>query len=286
MQPKLFSELIVRLKIKPDPTISKKIDEIDFPLKHIKIIKKDINNFLYESFSNQIKKYQDSTKNEKDLFNDIDSSKKINLEIDGICHELILKKIKKECNLFEKKEMPKFESSILTDEFIDEINKFYILISLVFGITLDESLKFIKQNKDNLNLNYRFIHEETINFWTNFYKNDFCYFDEIVLDQYSEVTLSQTQIEFSIVQFYFNFYKKNIIDMSYLKGIEYEIINSLITDKFSYKWFVIFGTSIWDKIKHKFKNDQETILQSTNRIKNANYKFLDKFMNDLIYGHI
>lgn len=282
MEPQLFSDLIKKIKIKPDSSITNKIDEIDFPFKHIKFIKKDINNFLFQSFSNIVSTHIDLTKNEKDLFNDIDSYKNILIELNNGQYNLLAKKIKKECNCFEKKEFPKFEISVLTDEFIDEINKFYILISLVFGIALDESFNFIKHNKECFNLNYRFINNEILGFWVNNYKNDFCYFDEINLDQNSEVIIPQSEIEFAIIQFYFNYYRKNIIDISNFKGVEYEILNSLLTDKFSYKWFVIFGTAIWEKIKYKFKNEQESILEGTNRLKNANYQFLNKIMDDLV----
>lgn len=282
MEPQFFSELIKKIKIKPDPTISNKIDEIDFPLKHIKFIKKDINNFLHQTFLNLVNTHIDLAKNEKDLFNEFDTSISTTIEINNFQYNLIFNKIKKECYAFEKKEIPKFESSILTDEFIDEINKFYILICLVFGISLDESFNYIKNNKESLNLNYRFVYNEVLGFWTNNYKNDFCYFNEIDINENSEISLSQSELEFSIIQFYFNFYRKNIIDISHLKSAEQVIINSLLNDKFSYKWFVIFGTAIWEKIKNNFKNEQESILDGTNRLKNANYKFLNKFMDDLI----
>jgi hypothetical protein len=97
MEHKLFSDLIKNSRVKPDFFIVKKIDELDFPLKHIDSIKKNINMLLYESFSSLVdiqKKIIDSS---LDIENPFGSEKKFTIELDGVYFEINAIKNKKEC---------------------------------------------------------------------------------------------------------------------------------------------------------------------------------------------
>ena len=61
MEHKLFSELIVKLPIKPDFFIAEKIDEIEIPFRNMKFVKKDINNLFLRIFNDFIKEYKEKT---------------------------------------------------------------------------------------------------------------------------------------------------------------------------------------------------------------------------------
>jgi len=94
-EPLLFSELVKRNKIKPDLIIANKIDEIDFPLKHINFIKKDINNLMFHSFNKVVEDQKNLSKNEQDLYNDFNSEYNININILNKEHSITVKKKQK-----------------------------------------------------------------------------------------------------------------------------------------------------------------------------------------------
>ena len=57
-------------------------------------------------------------------------------------------KNKKECTPFKSQESVNFSNDVLTNEFIDDINKHYVLISLICAISFDETYNFIIKNKE------------------------------------------------------------------------------------------------------------------------------------------
>lgn len=282
MQWLLFSELIKnsKSKTKPDVFISNKIDEIDFPLKHISFIKKNINEFLFESFNNVVDFQKRTQTEQEDLYNDFGTEKTIEIPFGEQKIEINFKKNKKECNLLKYEPHLDFDNKILTDEFINEINKYYILISLTFAVSLDHSFNFIKQNKEKYNINCRFVSNEILSFWINNFKRDFCYFNEIDLNETK--VIEEREIEFGIIQVFFNYYKKQIFDTSEYTGIQHKILDRIINDKSNYKWYIIFGVAIWDKIKDKFKNSNESAIDGIHRIKKLNLKIIDNIFDELI----
>jgi hypothetical protein len=276
----LFSELLKNSKTKPDFFISQKIDEIDFPLKHIRFIKTNINEFMFDSFNKIVETKKQLSLSEEDIYNELGTEKTIVIEFKNQKYNLLIKKNKKDCHPFKYESLLKFDNRVLTNEFIDEINKYYILISLVCAISLDESYKFIKENKSIYNINCRFIYDELLNFWTNSFKTDFCYFSN--KDFSNDNVFEEREIEYSIIQFFFNCYKSELIDLSGYSGDNYRILDRIVNDKANFKWYVIFGFAIWDKIKDRFKNPDESNLEGMLRIKKLDYTVIENIFNDLI----
>jgi len=276
----LFSELLKNSKVKPDFFISQKIDEIDFPLKHIKFLKTNINEFMFDSFNKVVETKKQLSLTEEDIYNEFGTEKTIEIEFNNKKYNLLVKKNKKECPAFKYEPLLKFDNRTLTNEFIDEINKHYILISLVCAISFDESFRFIKENKNIYNINCRFIYDELLNFWTNSFKNDFCYFN--YKDFSNNNIFEEREIEYSILQFFFNCYKSEIIDLSTYAGEQHKILDRIVNDKANFKWYVIFGFAIWDKIKDKFKNPEESNLEGMFRVKKLYYPILENVFDDLI----
>lgn len=277
MKHQLFSDLIKNSKVKPDSFITKKIDELDFPLKHIDSLKKNINFTMYESFIGLVEIQKKVINNEPDIENPYDSEKNLKIELDNEIFEIKARKNKKECPPFKYLLSLDFDDSILTDEFIGEINKRYVLFSLVFAISFEESFKYIRSNSD---LNSRLLINEIISFWTNNFKNDFCYLDlkEIEKDN----LYSEREIEYCVMQFYFNYYKKLIIDDQQYSGDHLKVLNRIIEDKSSYKWYLICGITIWNKIREKFKNNNESLKEGLLRFKEIDYKLMDKMLKNFM----
>jgi hypothetical protein len=277
MEHKLFSDLIKNSRVKPDFFIVKKIDELDFPLKHIDSIKKNINMLLYESFSSLVdiqKKIIDSS---LDIENPFGSEKKFTIELDGVYFEINAIKNKKECPTIKPLLNFDFDDRILDKDFIDKINKRYILFSLVFAISFEESLKYMKSNSENYNLNFRFVIDEIISFWTNNFKNDFSYLD--FKDIKKDKIYNHMEIEYSIIQFYFNYYKNLLIDNKEYSTEQSSVLNRIVEDKLSYKWYLIFGITIWNKIRENFKNPNENLKEGLLRLRELDYKFMDNLLN-------
>jgi hypothetical protein len=277
----LFTELVKKNKVKPDLIIANKIDEIDFPLKHINFIKKDINNLMFHSFNEIVELQKNLSKNETDLYNDFNTEYKIKINISNQEYDITLRKNKKDCqNNIYSNQKNFIDPAILTDDFIDTINKYYILVSLTFGLSLYETNLFIQQNKHKYNLNSRFIIDEIFSFWTNNFKSDFCYFNE--KDLGTDTVFEERQIEYCLIQFYYNFFSKEILDISFLSSDQFKIVNSLLKEKTNFKWYVIFGTTILEKIKNEIKNRDESIFDGIKKLKDFNYKMIHKIIDDII----
>lgn len=129
-------------------------------------------------------------------------------------------------------------------------------------------------------MNCKFIYDELLNFWTNNFKNDICYFNN--KDYINDNIYEERELEYSIIQFFFNCYKSEIIDFSKYTGDQYRVLDRIVNDKTNFKWYVIFGTAIWDKIKDKFKNPDESVLEGMKRIKRLDYKIIEKIFDDII----
>lgn len=280
MEYKLFSELIIKERLKPDIYIINKIDELDYPINQIKFIKKDINNFLYSEYLKFINLKKNIEKNNFDYVNDFNQetnfyeilNKKINLKI---------KKNKKECPPFRNIEKTELDDSVLSLEFINEINKYLILNCLVYGLTFYVTLDFIKNNSDKYKIQPRKITDELLSFWTNSFKIDFCYIQNIDLNE--EIIIEDREIEFGLLNFFYNYFRENLIDYSSHTEEEKKFIYGMLENKFHTKWFVIFGFCIVSKSIEKMKNDDECILDAVKKFKNMNYETLenifDKFIN-------
>jgi len=273
----IFSELIKNSRVKPDYFITNKIDEIDFPLKHINFIKVDLNNLMFNSFNEIVQKQKDIISKEQDVVTDFNSTFNFSIDVGKEIFEIKTIKNKKECPQYLFLEKINFDDVVLTDDFIDLVNKHYVIISLVCAISFDEAYNFIVNNKDKIQLNQKFIYDELLSFWTNNFKNDFCYFNFK-----EDLVFEEREIEYCLIQFYFNYYRKMLLDISQYSGDEHKILKRLIEDKSSYKWYVMFGFAIWQKIKNKFKNEDDTIYEGINRFKNLNYKIFHKIFDDMI----
>lgn len=273
----LFSELVKHSRVKPDPFITNGIDEISFPLKHINFIKHDINNFMFQSFDDIVKTQKNILNSENDVYNEFNTSKKITIEINKEIFEITATKNKKECSPLRIVDKTNFDNGILDNEFIDIINKHYIYISLVCALSFDETYEFIKNNKDKIQLNQRFVYDELLSFWTNSFKNDFCYFNNN-----ESLNFEEREIEFCLIQFYFNYYKKLLLDISEYSGDKYSVLKTIIEDRSSYKWYLIFGFAIWKKIKNKFKNPDDTNYEGLIRFKKLKYNVMHKIFNDML----
>jgi hypothetical protein len=281
IEPLLFSELIKKSKIKPDLIIANKIDEIDFPLKHINFIKRDINNLMFHSFNNIVEEQKNLSKNEQDLYNDFNTEYKLSIILLDQEYNITLRKNKKDCqnNIFSNQKFH-IDPAVLTDEFIDTINKYYILVSLTFALSIRETDLFIRQNKFKYNLNSRFLVDEIFGFWTNNFKADFCYFNE--KDITNDIVIEEREIEYCLLQFYYNFFRKEILDISSFSGQQFKILDSIIKEKTNFKWYVIFGTTILEKIKDDITNKDESLFDGIKRLKEFNYKFIHKIIDDII----
>lgn len=277
MEHLLFSELIKNQKVKPDFFITKKIDEIDFPLKHVDSLKKNINFLMYESFTALVEIQKIIINSEVDIEIPYGTEKEFTIVLDDQVFQIKAIKNKKECPPFKFLFNLEFDDSILTKEFIGEINKRYVLFSLVFAVSFEESLKFIKTNPD---LNSRFLINEIISFWTNNFKNDFCYLNLTEIEK--DNVYNEREIEFCIMQFYFNYYKNLIIDDSKYSGDQLKVLNRIVEDKSSYKWYLICGIAIWNKIREKFKNNNESLREGLLRFKEIDYDFMDKMLNSFM----
>jgi len=278
MEHKLFSDLIKNSKVKPDFFIVKKIDELDFPLKHIDLIKKNINILMYESFSGLVDIQKKITDSNIDIENSFGSERKFMIELDDVLFEINAIKNKKECPTIKPFLNLDFDDRILDKEFIDVINKRYLLFSLVFAISFEESFKYMKLNSENYNLNFRFVIDEIISFWTNNFKNDFCYLD--FKDIEKDKIYNHMEIEYCIIQFYFNYYKNLLIDDQEYSIDQSSVLNRIIEDKLSYKWYLIFGITIWNRIREDFKNPNESLKEGLLRLKKLDYKFIEKVLSD------
>ena len=55
-----------------------------------------------------------------------------------------------------------------------------------------------------------------------------------------------------------------------------------LKEKTNFKWYVIFGTTILEKIKNEIKNRDESIFDGIKRLKDFNYKMIHKIIDDII----
>lgn len=279
MNYKLFSELIVKERIKPDVFIIKKIDELDYPINQIKFIKKDINNFIHSEYTNFIELYKNIEKNNFDYYNDFNHSKDFKFNFDKNIELKILKN-KKECPPFTNIIKVDLDDSVLTLEFINELNKYLILNCLVYGLTFYSTIDFIKENSHTYKIQPRKITDELLSFWTNSFKLDFCYLKDIELTD--NIILEDREIEFGLLTFFYNYFKNCLIDFDHCKEEEKKFIHGMLEDKFNTKWFIIFGFCIVNKSFKKMKNDDESIFDAVKKFKNMNYETLEKVFDKFI----
>ncbi len=273
MSPKLFSELIITSKIKPDSIISKNIDELDFPLKHVKFIKKDINNLLFSEFTKLIDKYK-SVQNQSG--ENLDSINNIELVFNNIFYKKTISKIRSNPNVYlNKKENKNLNFDILTPQFMDEINKLYILFSLCFGASLHESIKYIETQESRLQS--KKVYQIVIDFWTNFFKNDFTYFLDF---DYKYINASEeVELEHSIVKFHFNHYKSILLNLNDYTQDQKALIEDVVFDKQNFKWYVIFGFILFPKLLDKGVEPNEDIDEFLKRFKKLNFDNIENFFD-------
>lgn len=239
-QYKLFSELIVKLPIKPDYEFVSKIDEITLPFRHCKAIKKDINNFFYNSFTEFMKGFKKVREKRKSDEIFLNTEVECNLDFKGQKHLVASKKIKRECpKIFEKKQMS-FDDNILDDDFVNEMNRLMFLKCISFGQAIKKTQEQLKTLKELSMLDEFVLFEEIYFFWTKFYKHDFCYLLPVELRQ-ERLKFEEKEIELGILRFYVNQYEKSNIDFSVFEGDKKRMLESVCGDTNNYRWFVIIG---------------------------------------------
>lgn len=279
MNYKLFSELILKERIKPDVYITNKIDELDYPINQIKFIKKDINNFIYSEYINFIELYRNIEKNNFDYFNEFNQTTVFKLDfVKNIELEII--KNKKECPPFNNIPKVDLDDSVLTLDFINEINKYLILNCLVYGLTFYNTLEFVKENSHLYKIQPRKITDELLSFWTNSFKLDFCYIKDLELT--NKIIIEDREIEFGLLTFFYNYFKNSLIDYKHHNEEEKKFIHGMLEDKFNTKWFIIFGFCIVNRSYIKMKNDNESIFESVKKFRTMNYETLEKIFDKFI----
>lgn len=238
-QHRFFSELIKKTPIRPDQEIVSRVDEIAFPFKHFKPIKKDVNNLFFKMFTDFMDTLKKKEKNRKSNAIDFGEDLRVKITIEGKEFSLHMIKTKKECgNIFENKQ-PNFDERILDDDFVNEINRVMILKSITIGQSLIQSIDQIEKNDDFSLLDSYRIYEEIFFFWTRYYKQDFCYL--LPQDLKDEMQFNEKEIELCLLRFFVNLYESENINLSNFNSEQKIVLKSVSYDTTNYRWFLIFG---------------------------------------------
>lgn len=264
MEHKLFSELIVKLPIKPDFFIAEKIDEIEIPFRNMKFVKKDINNLFLRIFNDFIKEYKEKTASYQNIEVMYDSSMSMFVEM-GRMYELNIKKKKSECTVPLSKGSFDFDDSILTEEFIDEIDRTHILMSLVIGASFRKTIMQIENDYGSDALQSKLVYDQILEFWTKYSKNDFCYLSDLELND--QITIEDKELELCLLRFFFNVFKYAYIDLNKYEGERLEVIKHVINDKSNYRWYMIFGFWLIKRFEEKQVNTLELFFSEYKKLK-------------------
>lgn len=272
MEHKLFSELIVKLNVRPDFTLAKMVDDIDMPFRNIKAVKRDINNTFMTAFSDFMSEYRDYSGDFKNYEIEAGSSMATLIEF-GDMHELTFKKIKKNCpNLLSPKTV-EFDDRVLTEDFIDELDRVHILMSIAMGASFRKAISHIEMEMGIETLQPKIIYDQIFEFWTKFYKNDFCYLSKMEID--STMTIEESEIEMCLVKFFFNGYLKSFVELEKYSPEQLKVVEGIINDTLNYKWYVIFGFWLIRKLEEKQINVLDMIFSDYKKV----HEILDESIN-------
>jgi hypothetical protein len=264
MQHKFFSELIVGLPIRPDFTLASKIDDIDLPFSNMKFIKKDINNLflkIFQDFMDEYKSKNESFKN-FEILNDSTMSMLVKM---GKTYELKLKKIKVECSLPINQINFDFDDRILTNDFIDEIDRMHLLMCLAVGASIRKTIHQIENESGIEVLQSKFVYDQIFEFWTKYAKRDFCYFGDIELDD--TVNIEDREIELCMLKFFFNAFKYAYIDLEKFDAQQKTFILNTINDKSNFRWYVIFGFWLIKRFEENHVNTLDFLYSDYAKVK-------------------
>lgn len=271
MEHKLFSELIVKLNVRPDFNLAKMVDDIDMPFRNIKPIKKDINNLFLQVFSDFMLEYNQQTSEFKNFEVDFNSSMSMYVEF-GEVYELTLKKVKKDCHGLLANQTVEFDDRILTQNFINEIDRLHILFSVVMGASMRKAISHIEKEIGIEMLQTKIIYDQIFEFWTKFYKSDFCYLSTTELQ--SPIKLEESEIELCLVKFFFNAYIKAFIDYERYDEGQLKVVKGIINDTKNYRWYVIFGFWLIKRFEEKHTNILDMIF--------SDYKKVDEILDEVL----
>lgn len=262
MEHKLFSELIVRLPIKPDFILAKMLDELQFPFRNIKPVKKDVNNLFLKIFTDFVAESSEANKDFKNIEVESGSSVSTALDFGFLTYELELKKAKKVCPDLLGPPKVEFDDSVLTDEFMFELDRLHILMSVVVGASMRKAMK--EMSTMGLEpLQSKIIFDQIFEFWTKYYKNDFCYLSRT--DLVSPIKLEEKELELGLVRFFFNAFLNSIVQTSNYEGQRLKAAEALIWDTRNYKWYAIFGFWFVNRLEEKGVTLADLVLSDKER---------------------
>lgn len=271
MDYKLFSELIVKLPIKPDFKLAEKIDEIEIPFRNMKFVKRDIYNLFLRMFNEFMVEYKLSSGAYKNLEIMENSSVTMNVDM-GKVYALTIKKLRNECLVSFKKDNVDFDDRILTPEFIDEIDRVHILMSMTIGSAFRKTIQQIEQDYGIEALQSKVVYEQILEFWTKFTKNDFCYLSETELVE--TIELRDRELEYCLLNFFFNAFKEIYIDYAKYDDEKSKVIRSIVADKSNYRWYSIFGFWLVKRFEDKKINPLDVLF--------SDYQEVKRIMEDLL----
>lgn len=264
MEHKFFSELIVKLPVRPDFILAKKIDDIENPFSNMKFVKRDINNLFFRIFQDFMNEYNLKIQSFKNIevLNNSSMSMLVNM---GRVYELNMKKVKKECFVQIYPRNFDFDDRILTMEFIEEIDRIHLLMSLTVGASLRKTIHHIEFESGTDALQSKLIYDEIFGFWTKYAKNDFCYFSDIELQD--EVKLEEKEIEHCMLNFFYNTFKYAYVDLEKYDSEQKNFLKNTIEDKSNFRWYVIFGFWLIRKFEEKHINTLDFLYSDYRKIK-------------------
>jgi hypothetical protein len=156
------------------------------------------------------------------------------------------------------------EDMVITDGFIIEMDRMHILMALVMGATFRRTVSYIENEVGIEMLQSKIVYDQIFEFWTKYYKNDFCYLSRIELDQ--SVKIEESQIEFCLLRFFFNAYLKAFVDFDRYDENQSKTIQSVVNDTANYKWYVILGFWLVKRLEEKQVNILDMIFSDFKKV--------------------
>lgn len=264
MEHKFFSELIIKLPVRPDFILAKKIDDIEFPFSNMKFVKRDINNLFFRIFQDFMDEYRLSCESFKNI-EVLDNSSMSMLVNMGKVYELNMKKVKKECFISLTPKNFDFDDRILTMDFIEEIDRIHLLMSLTIGASLRKTIHQIEFESGTDALQSKFIYDQIFEFWTKYSKNDFCYFSDLDLED--EIKVEEKEIELCMLKFFYNTFKYAYVDLEKYDTEQKNFLKNTIDDKSNFRWYAIFGFWLIKKLEEKHINILDFLYSEYRKVK-------------------
>ena len=274
MEHRLFSELIVKLNTRPDFVLAKMVDDIDIPYRNIKAVKKDINNLFLRMFSDFMSEYKRHSSDFMNFEVQYDSSMSMFVEF-GQQYELTIKKVKKTCPNLLSPSAVSVENMVITDDFIVEMDRIHILMALVMGAAFRKTISYIENEVGIETLQSKMVYDQIFEFWTKYYKNDFCYLSRFEFDQ--SVRLEESEIELCLLKFFFNAYLKAFVDFNRYNEDESKVIEGVVNDTANYRWYVILGFWLVNRLEEKHVNILDMLFSDFKKVEDI----LDESINQM-----